>query len=118
MSAVLFGRRIETLAPAEAWNAHRQKGLVLVDVRQRSEWCSGVVLGALRIPLQELNRRIGELPREGTVVFLCGSGHRSLLAAYEAQLGGIDAARVDGGILAWRDAELPTSTSAREDEAA
>ena len=34
MSAVLFGHRIETLAPAEAWNAHRQTSLVLVDVRQ------------------------------------------------------------------------------------
>jgi rhodanese-related sulfurtransferase len=45
MSVVLFARRIETLAPAEAWNAHRHESLVLVDVRQRSEWCSGVVLG-------------------------------------------------------------------------
>jgi hydroxyacylglutathione hydrolase len=113
MNAVLFGRRIETLAPAEAWNAHRHKSLVLVDVRQRSEWYSGVVIGALRIPLQELHRRISELPREGAVAFVCGSGHRSLLAAHEAQLGGIDAASVQGGMLAWRNAGLPTSTPAR-----
>jgi hypothetical protein len=29
MSVMLFARRIKTLAPAEAWNARRQKSLVL-----------------------------------------------------------------------------------------
>ncbi len=119
MSAVLFGHRIKTLTPAETWSAHRQSSVVLVDVRQRSEWCSGVVLGALRIPLKELNRRIGELPRAGTVVFLCGSGHRRPAGRLlRRSWSGIDAASVRGGILAWRDAGLPTSTPARKDEAA
>ena len=50
---MLFGRRITTLPPTETWEAHNRNGLVLVDVRQRPEWRSGVVSGALLIPLNE-----------------------------------------------------------------
>ena len=51
------------------------------------------------------------------MAFLCGSGHRSLLAAHDAA-GRHRCRHVHGGMLAWRDAGLPTSTPAREDEAA
>jgi rhodanese-related sulfurtransferase len=112
----LFARKIRTLPPTEAWEAHHCNDLVLVDVRERPEWRTGVVTGALRIPLQELSRRTGELPREKTVAFLCRSGHRSLLAARHARRHGIDAASIRGGMLAWSDAGLPTSTpTATED---
>jgi Rhodanese-like domain len=76
MSVMLFARKIKTLTPAEAWEAHQRNDLVLVDVRERPEWRSGVVSGALRIPLHELSRRIEELPRENMVAFICRSGHR------------------------------------------
>jgi rhodanese-related sulfurtransferase len=107
LTVVLFARRIKTLPPTEAWDAHNRNELVLVDVRERPEWRSGVVAGALRIPLHELSRRIGELPRERTVAFLCRSGHRSLLAARRARRHGIDVASIRGGMLAWSDAGLP-----------
>jgi rhodanese-related sulfurtransferase len=118
MSAVLFARKIKTLPPVEAWEAYHRNDLVLVDVRERPEWRSGVVTGALRIPLHELSRRIGELPREGTVAFLCRSGHRSLLAARHARRHGIDVASIKNGMLAWNDAGLPTSTPTRHDKQA
>lgn len=110
---MLFARKIKTLAPAEAWEAHQRSDLVLVDVRQRPEWRSGVVSGALRIPLHELSRRIEELPREKTVAFLCRSGHRSMLAARQARRRGIDVVSISGGMIAWRAAGLPTSTPTR-----
>jgi rhodanese-related sulfurtransferase len=115
MSAMQLARKIKTLAPAEAWEAHQRNDLVLVDVRQRGEWRSGVVSGALQIPLHELSRRLGELPRDSTVAFVCRSGHRSLLAARRARRGGIDVVSVKGGILAWKEAGLPTATPTRHD---
>ncbi len=115
MSVTLFARKIKTLAPVEAWEAHQRSDLVLVDVRQRPEWRSGVVPGALRIPLHELSRRIEELPRENTVAFLCRSGHRSTLAARQALRRGIDVASISGGMIAWQRAGLPTSTPPRHD---
>jgi rhodanese-related sulfurtransferase len=53
MSIVLFARKTKTLTPPEAWQAHRNREPVLVDVRQSAEWRSGVLPGALRIPLHE-----------------------------------------------------------------
>jgi len=115
MNVMLFGRKTKTLAPTEAWAAHGERDLVLVDVRQPQEWRSGVVPGALRIPLNELSHRIGELPTEVTVAFVCRSGHRSLLAARQARRCGIDVASVKGGMIAWNKAGLPTSTPPRHD---
>ena len=105
----LLARKVRTLQPTEAWEAHHHDELVLVDVRERGEWRSGVVTGALRIPLHEISRRVGELPRERTVAFLCRSGHRSMLAARHARRHGVDVASVSGGMLAWSDAGLPIS---------
>jgi rhodanese-related sulfurtransferase len=106
---MLFTRKIRTLSPSETWTAHQGNGLVLVDVRQQPEWRSGVVSGALLIPLNELPRRLGELPREKTVAFICRSGHRSALAARQARRHGLDVVSVTGGMTAWQKAGLPTS---------
>ena len=51
-SVVLFARKITTLPPTETWEAHHRNDLVLVDVRQRQEWRSGVVAGALLVQEQ------------------------------------------------------------------
>jgi len=111
---MLFGRKTEMLSPAEAWEAHERNDLVLVDVRERPEWRSGVVPGALRIPLHELSRRIEELPRENKVAFICRSGHRSTLAARQARRRGIDVVSISGGMIAWSTVGLPTSTPTRD----
>jgi rhodanese-related sulfurtransferase len=114
-NVMLFTRKIKTLSPSETWEAHQRNDLVLVDVRQQPEWRSGVVSGVLLIPLNELPRRIGELPRENTVAFLCRSGHRSTLAARQARRHGFDVVSVKGGMIAWQRAGLPTSTPPRRD---
>ncbi len=116
MSVMLFARKIKTLIPAEAWEAHERNDLVLVDVRERPEWRSGVVSGAQRIPLHELSHRIEELPREKTVAFICRSGHRSTLAARQARRRDIDVVNISGGMIAWNTAGLPTSTPTRNDK--
>ena len=110
---MLFTRKIRTLSPSETWEAHQSNELVLVDVRQQPEWRSGVVSGAQLIPLNELPRRLGELPNEKTVAFICRSGHRSTLAARQARRHGLDVESVTGGMTAWHKAGLPTSTPPR-----
>ena len=110
---MLFTRKITTLSPSETWEAHQRNDLVLVDVRQQPEWRSGVASGALLIPLNELPRRLAELPREKTIAFLCRSGHRSTLAARQARRQGFDVVSVKGGMTTWQKAGLPTSTPPR-----
>jgi rhodanese-related sulfurtransferase len=71
---------IDAIAPevsiAEA-DALRQAGALILDVREPSEWATGVIPDATLISLGELQSRVGELPRDRTVVVVCRSGNRS-----------------------------------------
>lgn len=53
-------------------------GALLVDVRTPQEFTAGHIPGALNIPLDELDDRMGEIGRKNApVVLYCRSGHRS-----------------------------------------
>ena len=55
-----------------------EAGARLVDVRTTEEFAAGHIPGAVNIPVQELDRRIGELePKDAPVVVYCRSGNRS-----------------------------------------
>ncbi|MBL8917978.1 MAG: rhodanese-like domain-containing protein [Myxococcaceae bacterium] len=54
-----------------------QKGAVLVDVRTPEEFAASHLAGALNIPVQELDARKGELPKDKDIVVYCRSGARS-----------------------------------------
>jgi hydroxyacylglutathione hydrolase len=87
------------------------EGATLVDVRERSEWVDGHVPGAQHIPYEQLEQRIGEVSREGTLVVYCASGVRSSLATSIFERHGIAAANIRGGFNAWRNAGLPIEGS-------
>ena len=83
-------------------------GATLVDVREVSEYEAGHAPRAIHIPYEELEGRLGELPRGREVVVYCASGVRSSLAASLLDRRGIPAANVRGGFSAWVGADLPT----------
>ena len=54
------------------------KGSWLLDVRTPAEFSAGHIDGALNIPLDALEQRMGELePRDRPIVVYCRSGSRS-----------------------------------------
>ncbi|MEX2349962.1 MAG: rhodanese-like domain-containing protein [Flavobacteriaceae bacterium] len=54
----------------------------IVDVRTSHEFSGGHVSGSINIPLQELQKRVGEFKTLKTPVLLCcASGNRSGIAA-------------------------------------
>lgn len=55
-------------------------GATVVDVRSPGEFQSGAYPGALNIPVQELDRRLGELNKDRPIVVYCASGMRSASA--------------------------------------
>ncbi len=55
-------------------------GARIVDVRSPAEFQSGAYPGAVNIPVQELDRRLGELPKDRPIVVYCASGARSAAA--------------------------------------
>ncbi|MCM0083505.1 FAD-dependent oxidoreductase [Geomonas sp. Red32] len=53
----------------------------VLDVRDEMELGAGTIAGAVNIPLNELRGRLGELPRDKTIVIFCKVGLRGYLAA-------------------------------------
>lgn len=58
-----------------------QSGATIVDVRTADEFRDGAYPGATNIPLSDLARRMGEIPKDKPVVLYCASGARSASAA-------------------------------------
>jgi molybdopterin/thiamine biosynthesis adenylyltransferase/rhodanese-related sulfurtransferase len=82
---------------------------LLVDVREPYEFTAGHLAGAINIPVNDLQHRLQEIPKQLTPVFICRSGTRSLAACAMAVRAGITApAHLEGGLLAWAAAVDPT----------
>jgi rhodanese-related sulfurtransferase len=66
-----------TVASFEAvWKAN-PGSIMLVDVRDPKEVASGMIKGAVNIPMNDLEKKVGTLPTDKPVVFVCGTGARS-----------------------------------------
>ncbi len=83
----------------------------LVDVRDDDELALASLDGALHVPMDEVTRRLDELPKDGDIVVMCHSGGRSSrVAAYLRHQGYASVANLAGGIDAWSreiDASVP-----------
>jgi len=80
-------------------------GAYLLDVREQSEWDEGHAPQAVLVPLSELADRVDEVPADRDVLVVCHSGMRSMRATAALRRAGLRAVNVEGGMLAWRDAE-------------
>ena len=99
---------IETLEASEVSQLLQDGKVLLIDVRETSEYASERIAGSLLYPLSTFDASM--LPDDGPrrVVFHCGSGKRSLTAS-ERRLGAGQkrASHMGGGIAAWKPAGLP-----------
>jgi rhodanese-related sulfurtransferase len=70
---------------------------MVLDVRDAAEFKSGSIPGAAHIPLDELRRRMGELPRDRDIWAYCFVGQRSYYASRVLQQYGYRAKNISGG---------------------
>lgn len=96
--------------PAKEVLARAKKGLVVVlDVRPPEEYAAGHLPGAVNIPIQELAKRVRELPKRGEVIAYCRGPY--CLMSYDAvallRKKGLKARRLEAGLPEWRAAGLP-----------
>lgn len=103
-----------TVTPAGAQQMMEQPDrILLLDVRTPSEFSgtSGYLEGALLIPVQELEVRVGELEqyRDRTIIAYCRSGNRSGSAAAFLNARGFGALNMTGGIIQWRAEGRPVA---------
>jgi phage shock protein E len=54
-----------------------QPDVVILDVREQSEWDEGHIPGAVFMPMGEVSSRLSEIPTDKTVIVQCRSGNRS-----------------------------------------
>ncbi len=102
----------EPVPPRELLERAR-KGLVAVlDVRPAEEFAAGHVPGALNIPLDQLEKRMRELPKRKEIVAYCRGPFclMSFEAVHLLRRKGLKARRLENGLPEWRLAGLPVES--------
>ena len=105
------GGDVETrgeISATELARSLHDDGVHVLDVRQPGEWAGGHIEGATFITGAELPERSAEVPGDGRVVVVCGSGYRSaVMSSWLRSLGRDEVMNLLGGMSAWRSAGLP-----------
>lgn len=92
----------------------RKEKLVLVDVREESEFAKDHLPGAIHLGKGVIERDVeARVPDLNTPMILyCGGGFRSAIAADNLQkMGYANVFSMDGGIRGWREKALPLTRS-------
>jgi len=87
--------------------------VTLLDVREPYEWDLSHLAGAIHIPLQQLPRRLEEVPRDKEIVVYCRMGGRSAHAQhFMLEHGFTRVKNLVGGLTAWarqQDPQMPVA---------
>ena len=107
-----LGDEVDRVGRDELLGRLRRGDVVLIDVRPPEEFAAGHIEGARSIPIDELERRLGELPADLEVIAYC----RGPFCAYahdavrSLRAHGREARRLDEGWPEWRLAELESGS--------
>ena len=75
----------------------KNEGCFLVDVRKPVEFDLGSIKGSVNIPVDDLRKRIGEIPKDKKIVLICHSALRSYIAARILEQKGYECCHLAGG---------------------
>lgn len=87
------------------------EGALIIDVRSPESYNKEHIKGALNIPLEEIDKRASEIPRDKPVIVYCGSVscNASYFAARKlAAMGYDNVVRFVPGLKGWKEKGLPT----------
>lgn len=100
---------VPLVAPAALKAQVGPGGPVLVDIRDADEFEKFHIAGSINVPLDTIGKRLKEIP-PGKICIVDHIGHQAAVAArLLTKLGRGDLVSIRGGILAWQDADLPTT---------
>lgn len=102
MATLSNERHSSRLTPLELRaRIERHDRIQLVDVRSPGEYAAGHIPGALNLPMEEAEARIGDLAGIGEVVLVCHSGDRATMTC-ERLSGRVSNLQVlEGGTEGW-----------------
>jgi len=85
-----------------------RRDVVVIDVREPSEWREGHIASALHLPMLEAQGRLAEIPPDRPKAVLCAGGLRSSTVISALKRHGITGwHNVTGGMSAWTKAGQP-----------
>ena len=96
----------------EASKMYDSSDTVFIDVRREDEYINGHIKDALLIPVDDILSRIGELPEDKKLIFICAAGVRSGLACEMSAAMGINSSllySITEGTDTWIEKGNPTS---------
>ena len=88
-----------------------KEGALIVDVRNKDEVAEVTfdVPNYMNIPLNELENRINEIPKDKEIIMVCRSGERSLKTTYFLMNAGYQKVfNMRDGIIKWASKNFPT----------
>lgn len=107
------GKDIETTARItveDLEKAIKSEQPLIIDVRKKSEFDSEHIIGAINVPLNEINKHLAQFPKDRTFILHCAGGYRSMIAAsILKQRGWSDFADVIGGFDDISKTDIPKS---------
>jgi len=97
------------VAPPDAKTLLTQRPQVfLLDVRTPEEYRQARLDGAYLIPVDQVVKRLAEIPRDRPVLVYCAVGSRSAqVFSFLARRGYAEVYNLDGGIYAWASQGYP-----------
>lgn len=106
--------RLEPIPREELVGRLQDGSVTLLDVRPEDEFALGHLPGALNVPLDELERRLSELPKDQEIVAYCRGPYCVLsfeaVAALRAR--GYKVRRLEDGFPEWKAAGLEVEAAA------
>jgi rhodanese-related sulfurtransferase len=104
---------VKSVGPVEATQLNNRENAVFLDVRDDAEYRGGHIPEAIHIPLKQLPDRAAELKKFGNVpvIAYCRTGTRTGGVNGILKKHGLENVyNLSGGITAWQNANLPTTT--------
>lgn len=90
----------------------RRGDVVILDTRPAREYAAGHIAGAISVPIDELHRRLRDLPKSKSVVAYCRGPYCVYAdqAVTQLRASGRRARRLSAGFPEWKSAGMPVET--------
>ena len=94
---------LEELDPETVEKRAAEEGMVIIDVRTRTEYSGGHIPNSTNIPLHNVKDHMDKLSKDQKYILICATGHRSRAAGTIFLKNGYnDVSHLKGGMGSWK----------------
>jgi rhodanese-related sulfurtransferase len=105
---------IQSIDPAVATGLMSHDDAIVIDVRDKEDFKTGHIINSIHIPYADLEKKTASLEKhkQSKTIISCNSGNSSMIACRQLKKHGFENLfNLRGGIIAWKNDNLPLSKS-------